>query len=51
MPGTKPQEEAWESEFSPCWCGLGWLERHPVNRKVVGSAPGQGTCPGCGVCR
>ena len=23
------------------------LERHPINRKVVGFIPGQGTCLGC----
>ena len=30
----------------PVW--LSWLEHHPINRKVTGSIPSQGTCPGCG---
>ena len=25
-----------------------WIERWPVNQKVVGSIPSQGTCLGCG---
>ena len=25
-----------------------WTERRPVNQKVAGSIPGQGTCLGCG---
>ena len=30
----------------PVW--LRWLEPRPVNRKVAGSIPSQGTCLGCG---
>ena len=25
-----------------------WIERQPVNKKVTGSIPSQGTCLGCG---
>ena len=25
-----------------------WIERWPVNQKVAGLTPGQGTCPDCG---
>ena len=31
----------------PAWW-LGWLPSGPVNQKVAGLVPGQGTHPGCG---
>ena len=41
-------------EYSPGWCGsvdCEWIvsECWPVNRKVAGLIPGQGTCLGCGL--
>ena len=29
-------------------CVAQWMECQPVNQKVAGSIPGQGTCLGCG---
>ena len=35
--------------WSPALAGVAqWIECQPVNQRVAGSIPIQGTCPGCG---
>ena len=36
------------AEETPWLVWLSWLECCPVNQKVAGAIPGQGTCLGCG---
>ena len=36
-------------KLGPALTGVAqWVGRHPINRKVAGSIPSQGTCLGCG---
>ena len=44
----KPSSEENDLEVEMALAGVAqWTEQLPVNRKVPGSIPSQGTCPGC----
>ena len=44
--GPRPPLAKRPSPLALAWW-LSWLGHHPIHQKVMGSIPGQGTCPSC----
>ena len=47
MPKVKDKERILKAAREPWLVWLTWLEHCPLNQRVMGSVPSQGTCLGC----